>query len=160
MVFFFPSFWKVFLTNTSYGCPASKLSQSTLILGKGWNAPFPSPPCSGQVSRAQVSLLPCRRWWLWKSSEKSIQNAFSCHYLLRTVWLSPLHSKTGYWITLLNYRKFKDQRTILNATCIWFPPRQTPIFANLFSWDQVYSVTRLLFPSASARSRSAPVDGC
>lgn len=55
MVFFFPSFWKVFLTNTSYGCPASKLSQSTLILGKGWNAPFPSPPCSGQVSRAQVS---------------------------------------------------------------------------------------------------------
>lgn len=34
MASFFASFWKVFLTNTSYGCPASKLSQSTLILGK------------------------------------------------------------------------------------------------------------------------------
>jgi len=31
----------------SCGCLASKPSQCTLILGEAWNAPFPSPPCSG-----------------------------------------------------------------------------------------------------------------
>lgn len=34
MVFFFPSFWKVFLTNTSCGSLASKPSPSTPILGE------------------------------------------------------------------------------------------------------------------------------
>lgn len=62
------------------------------------------------------------------------------HYLVRTVWIRHLSSKINYWITLLNYKKFKDQRTVLNSTCIVPPAPNSNIWQFILSiaflWDQ------------------------
>lgn len=84
MVFFFPPFWKVFLRNISCGCQDSKPPQSSLVLGGAWNAPISLPSVFwAQHGRFPYSnsFLPFHRWWLCMASEKSIQNAFSFHYL-------------------------------------------------------------------------------
>ena len=137
MAFFFPPFWKSFSEMLSCSCRASKAPQSTVIQGEARNVPFSSPPDSGSSTTGFHIALP---FFLtvdsgfWISSEKSIQNAFKFSLPCKgSLDNDSLSSKISYGIALLNYKKFKDQRAVLNVTLYLFPPTpQTQIFANLF----------------------------
>lgn len=148
MAFFFPPFWKSFSETLSCSCWASTAPQSTVIQGEARNVPFSSPPDSGSSTTGFHIALPfflAIDGGFWISSEKSIQNAFKFSLPCRDrLDNDSLSSKISYGIALLNYKKFKDQRAVLNVTLYLFPPPPSPP-RKLKSLPIYFSFTQLRF---------------